>query len=192
MQNIFVTIIVLAVLMIVDYVLILNGYALYKRTHAKFVDDAESPDVNPLFKKHLDQKKYNLSHFLSIVVVAIVLYSVHYLTTNNLYYFNPWAYPFFSGLLLSRFIYANARHLQNLVVYYALHKDVSLLSGKIKQKKLYSLYVSSAHALGVIFIMLFVLFFTPSWFNLGFALGPLPIISKNIVWMKKYTKHSKK
>ena len=184
LENIYVTIVIIAVLMILDYSLTLKGFKFYKKKYSKFIQ-AESYELNPLFKDSVNKNKYNIKHFFSIILVILLLYAFHYLSFHGIFMFTPSSFYFLQGMIFSMFICINSRHIQNLMIFNAINKNPSMLSGKLKQSILFSLKASQAQLFSLSLILIIVFLFSPNMFFLGFAVGPLIILYKSHTWIKK-------
>lgn len=184
LENIYVTIGIVAVLMILDYVLTLQGFKSYKQKYATFVQ-FESYELNPAFKASVTKNKYDLKHFLSVVAVAVLLYAFHYLSFQRFFGFIPSTFYLLQGMIVSMFICLNATHIQNVMIFNAVNKDPSLLSGKLTQSGLFSLTATRAQFFSLFLIFITLFLFSPDMFILGFALGPLIIFLKTYFWVKR-------
>ena len=190
LENIYTTILLVVVLMFLDYFLTIKSVKLAKQGYSKYIK-VESYELNPIFKENVDKMKYSSRHFLLVIFAAAMLYSFYYLGKNNLI-LSMNSYFMFQGMLFSLFVFINASHIRNLIVFKTVKKDNSLLSGRLRQKHLLSIKMSSADALKVFIILMAFFLFSPSYFNFGFALGPLLLIWKHRTWTKKYLKEKKK
>mgnify|MGYP001578861561 CR=1 FL=1 len=188
--NIYITILLIVSLMFLDYFLTIKSVKLAKQGYSKYIK-VESYELNPLFKENVDKMKYSLRHFLFVIFAAVIIYFFHYLSKSNLI-LNMNAYFTFQGMLFSLFVFINASHIRNLIVFKTIKKDNSLLSGRLRQKHPLSIKMSSADALKVFIILMALFMFSPSYFNFGFALGPLLLVWKHRAWTKKYLKEKKK
>jgi len=189
-ENVYVTIFLIASLMFLDYFLTIKSVRLAKRGHSRYIK-LESYELNPIFRKSVDQMRYSWKHFLGVILAAMGIYFFYYLSVNTILFFSMNGYHMLQGMLLSIFIFINAGHIRNLMVFNAIKKDRSLLSGKLKQSHLFSLKAGIAEAIKL-FVILFSLFLLyPSYFTFGFALGPLLVANKGRAWIKKHLKGTK-
>lgn len=190
LDNVYITIILIVILMFLDYFLTIKSIDLAKQGYSKYIK-VESYELNPLFKESVNKMQYSLKHFLGVVFVSVIVYAFYYSSVHDILFFNMNGYFMFQGIISSIFIFINASHIRNLIVFNTIKKDKSLLSGKLKQKHLFSLKSYIAESIKL-FIILFSLFlFSPSYFTFGFALGPLLIANKNRAWIKKHLRERK-
>lgn len=190
LENIYITIFLIVILMFLDYFLTIKSVKLAEQGYTKHVK-LETLELNPNFRTNVDRKKYSWKHFIGVIFTALVIYFFNYLGKNNII-FSRDTYFMFQGMIFSIFIFINASHTRNLIVFNAIIKDRSLLSGKIKQGHLFSLKSTMADAIKVFVILIAIFLFSPSYFNFGFALGPLLLAFKNRSWTKKYLKEEQK
>jgi len=189
-ENIYITIFLIVFLMFLDFFLTIKSVKLAKQGFSKYIK-VESYELNPLFKENVSKMQYSFKHFLLVILTSATVCLFYYLGKNN-FIFNMDTYSMFQGMIFSLFIFVNASHVRNLIVFSMIKKDSSLLSGKIKQKYLFSLKSSSADALKVFLILITLFLFSPSYFNFGFAVGPLFLMLKARAWIKKYLKEKRK
>ena len=183
LENIILTIGLIIILMLLDYFLTLKGLKAYKKSYSKFVE-FESYELNPIVKESISKGVYNLKHLLSMVLVSLLVYVVHYLSFNNLFGFQIGTFFFTQGMIFSMGVYMNSRHIQNLIIFNWVDKDPSMLSGKIKQKNIFSLKALIAQSIGLFLILIFIFIFVQNMFTLGFSLGPLIVLLKTRSWIK--------
>lgn len=189
--NIYVTIVVVALLMLLDYWLTLKGYVLYKKQISKYIE-MEGYELNPLFGNSIERNKYNIRHGVSILMVALVIFVIHYGVENK------WS-PVFNnnflymaeGMLVSAFSFINIRHLKNISTFLVLKKKKGMLKGKVFQSSEFALRISYYDALGMFLMLLVVFAIIPSAFTLGFASGPLVILLAHFRWISKLKKARK-
>ena len=183
LENIILTIGLIIILMLLDYFLTLKGLKAYKKSYSKFVE-FESYELNPIVKESISKGVYNLKHLLSMVLVSLLVYVVHYLSFNNLFGFQIGTFFFTQVMIFSMGVYMNSRHIQNLIIFNWVDKDPSMLSGKIKQKNIFSLKALIAQSIGLFLILIFIFIFVQNMFTLGFSLGPLIVLLKTRSWIK--------
>ena len=184
LEDIYITIAILITLMFLDYFLTLKGFKLYKKRYSKYVE-VESYELNPKLKYYIKEGKYSFGHLMGVILVSAIVYGFHYIGRNNLLGLGMWVFFLIQGMLFSIFVYLNSIHIQNIIIFNAVNKNPSMLSGKLKRKYLFSLKAGSARALEVFLILLFVFIMVPNSFTLGFALGPLVMLLKLRCWVKK-------
>ncbi|HLC60268.1 MAG TPA: hypothetical protein VJJ52_02460 [Candidatus Nanoarchaeia archaeon] len=189
-ENVYVTLSLIVILMFLDYFLTIKSVKLAEQGYTKCIK-LETLELNPNFRNNVDKKKYSWKHFLGVIFTTIIIYLFHYLGKNNII-FSMNTYFMFEAMLFSIFIFINSSHIRNLIVFDAVIKDKSLLTGKLRQKHLFSLKSTMADAFKVFIILMFLFLFVPSYFTFGFALGPLLLVFKNISWTKKYLKEKQK
>src|SRR3989338_5605075 len=97
LENIILTIGLIIILMLLDYFLTLKGLKAYKKSYSKFVE-FESYELNPIVKESISKGVYNLKHLLSMVLVSLLVYVVHYLSFNNLFGFQIGTFFFTQGM----------------------------------------------------------------------------------------------
>ncbi|MBI2548037.1 hypothetical protein HYW21_01680 [Candidatus Woesearchaeota archaeon] len=184
LENIYVTIVIVIVLMMLDFFLTMQGLKSYKQKYATFVL-FESYELNPSFKDSINKQRYDSKHFLSVLLVVVLLYIFHYLSFQSIFWFTPISFYFLQGMIFSMFICINAKHIQNVITFNAVNKNPSILSGKLKQSTLFSLEASKAQFFALFLILLILSLFSPNAFFFGFASGPLVLLFKSHLWMKK-------
>lgn len=190
LDNVYITILFVAALMFLDYYLTIKSLKLAEQGYTKHIR-LETLELNPSLRGSVDRKKYNWKHFLGVIFAAVVIYFFYYLAKNNLV-FSMDTYFMFQGMMLSIFIFINASHMRNLIVFSTIKKDKTLLSGKLKQKHLFSLKSTMADAIKVFVILISLFLFSPSYFTFGFATGPLLLVLKGKSWIKKHLKEKQK
>ena len=186
LENVYVTVFLVAVLMFLDYFLTIKSFKLAEQGYTKHIR-LETMELNPNLRGSVDRKKYSWKHFLGVIFAAVVIYLFYYLGKNNLI-FSTDTYFMFQGMILSIFIFINASHVRNLIIFNVIKKDKSLLSGKLKQSHLFSLKSTMADAIKVFIVLISLFLFSPSYFTFGFAIGPLLLFFKGKSWMKKHLK----
>ncbi|MBI4452325.1 hypothetical protein HY637_02770 [Candidatus Woesearchaeota archaeon] len=183
-QNVYLTIFLIAMLMLLDYYLTMKGFKLYKQKTYKYIK-LESYELNTMFKESVNQSTYNFKHLLSVALVSIFVYILYYASYNEILFFHKSTYHFIQGMIFSMFIYINSKHLQNIMTFNAVNRNPSILSGKIKQTTLFSLKSGIAHSFAAFLVLLSLFLLVPSFFTFGFAIGPLAITLKQRKWLKK-------
>lgn len=178
------SIILIAALMFLDYYLTLKGQALGKKEYYKHVK-IETYELNPTFRGHVSAGTYTIKHFLLVILNCALLFGAYFLTTQNNQFFTATTYDFMRGILLSMFIYINCRHLQNIMLFKKLNKEPKLLSGTLKQAHAFSLHAGKAHAYTTALLLFALWAFNPTWLTFGFALGPFFVGRKHKGWAKK-------
>jgi hypothetical protein len=177
-----VTAIVIASLMFIDYALTLAGQAMYRRRYSEFVR-IESYELNPVLAASIDAGRYSARHLVSVVAVVTCIEAIGWLVAR---YDDPHArgtFGLFQGLLLSMFVCILGRHLQNLLVFWAVARDPSLLSGQLHMTMRYTQRAGLAAQLGVALLGVLVVAGQPTWFTLGVALGTWLLALTMATWL---------
>lgn len=183
LTNVYMTMAILATLMFLDYFLSLKQIRLYEVKYHKYIE-YQYLELNPFQRESVETGRYNFKHFLYVLFLLAIVYLVHFLGSNNIFKFTAKTFFIFQGILFSTFIYINSRHVQNIIIFNAVNQNPSMLSGKLKQKYIFSIKASSAHAVGTFLLLFTVFIFNPSYFTFGFALGPLLILYAHKKWVK--------
>lgn len=150
-------------LMFLDYYLTLKGAFLYKRGFSNYIK-LDNYELNPNFQKAISESKYNLRHLLLVIATAILISLIFKLNDMVIS-------AIISGMLLTTFVYINACHLQNILIFKAVEKSPELIKGQIKQTYDFSLKSFRTRLLTVTFPLLLIFLFRPDPFVFGALLG---------------------
>ena len=137
-------------------------------------------ELNPYQRDSVERGKYNPWHFISLLFICALL--------TGLYFSGPNEFAFFQGWGLSLFGFIVSRNIRTLIIYYRFNKNPKPLIGKVKETYLYTLDRMVGEVIGITFFLILIFAFIPSFFTLGFALGPLPLLLKARGWKKHYLK----
>lgn len=187
----FLTIPAIMILMIIDYLLTLKSIALYKKIYSKYFE-VESMELNPMFQKDMEKGRYNPKHALSMIFTCTIvfLFLIYDLIKSGSNTISVSIMP--PMMIISMLLYINLNHIRNIWINKIIAKNPKYLSGKIKQKHIFSLKSARIYLVPFI-VMLGVLFvLEPSYVTLGFALGPIGIYLKNLRWERIYKKKKRK
>jgi len=183
LNNIYLSLVILASLQFLDYYLTLVGFKLYKSGYNKHVE-IESYELNPRFRKSISKGQYSWHHLFFVIVGLLVLWGSHYLGNLEVYGFSMSTFYMLQGMLFSAFVYINTKHIQNILLFRLVRDNPYLLSGKLKQKLLFSLKAGQYGAISTAMLLFFVFIFVPSYFTFGVFLGPLVILFGQWKWQK--------
>ena len=185
--NIYLTIVILVVLMFLDYYLTRKGFELYKKKYYKVIA-SESYELNPRFKDSISKKKYSFVHLVGVICICLLVYFIHYFSFTGLLGFKQWTFFIVQGMLFSMLILVNSSHIQNILIFGYFNRNHSTITGRIKQKTIFSLEAGIAHKLAEFIVFFSVFLLNPSYFLFGFSLGPLALLLKLRRWKKKLKK----
>ena len=186
-DNIYATIGIIAALMFLDYYLTLKGLKMYKGKYSKHFK-FESYELNPMFREKVQAHKYSMKHLVSVILTSALVYFVYYFGLQNRFGLRPSTFYLVQGLVFSMLIYTVLRHIQNILIFRAIDKDPSMLSGIVRQKLAFELKAGMTHAFTAFLLLFIVYLFVPTSFTLGFALGPLAMTYRHWTWLRKHKK----
>lgn len=170
--------------MFLDYYLTLKGAKLYREGFSSHIK-AENYELNPMFQKSIQAFKYDKRHFISMVMVSVLIYFLYFLAGKNGNFFPQQQITLIPGIFFTIFLYVNANHLRNITLFKVVKQNPTILRGQVEQDYLYALKNGEAQIL-VVFIPLLVIFiFTPSYFSFGALLGLGAVYSQLRGWKKK-------
>jgi len=176
-QNVYLTIGLVVFLALLDRYLTLYAFSLYKKKYSEFIE-IESFELNPFGKKDVEESKLiNFTH-LFFVFFACLLIFISYLFEANFFFF-------IQGIFLTLFVYTNSRNIKFIIICKEIIKNPNLLTGKIKEKTLFSHKGVRAEMVGVAILLLFIFLMIPSYFTFGCFLGPLVLLMVNEGWKKR-------
>ena len=137
-------------------------------------------ELNPYQRESVEGGRYNSLHFVGLLFLCALL--------TGSYFSGPNEFAFFQGWGLSLFGFIVSRNIRTLIIYHKFNKNPEPFIGKVKETYLYTLDRLVGEVIGITLFLFLIFAFIPSFFTLGFALGPLLLLLKVRSWKKMYIK----
>ena len=100
LENIYITILLVAALMFLDHFLTIKSVRLGRETYSKHVK-LETYELNPIFRDSVNKLKYSWKHFIGVIFAVLITYFFYCLSINNILLFRMGNYYMFQGMILS-------------------------------------------------------------------------------------------
>lgn len=171
------------ILMLADYALTILGArssAIVYRNHFTM----PSYELNPRWRKSVDQIQwFNFRHISIVVLVTVLLVLLDH--TELLPHST---FQLALGMLFGAFGSVCGRHLTNLMLFRYLNRHPHEISGQIQLSLKLTLKISQFTYLGLIPLCVIVVTLVPGSYTLGALLGILALVFVHFVWERRATR----
>lgn len=181
-DNIYLAMTVVVGLMLWDYRQTVKNYDLYTQVLEKHFR-REQFELNPIFQHAISERRYHPFHFFGMVVVAGLLYFMHWAAQTGWGNTTIESYYFYQGLILAPFLIIHFRHLSIGATVKILKSDPTALEGSLQESYRFSLRNAGAQAAIFFWLFLFLQLANPSEFMAGITCGTLILVFATKIWL---------